>query len=142
MEPQTDHNPRQSLFSHRHEAEEAVNKDLSTSLSTNDRKDMLRMGKAQVFRRNFGLITAIAFASCVMSTWEILLATNLPALIHGGLPGLFWSMCWSYLGQFFVVISLAEMASMAPTSGGQYHCESWCTVETGKDNCLQQLRDF
>lgn len=37
------------------------------------------------------------------------------------MPGLFWSLCWSYTGQFFIVLSLAEMASMAPTAGGQYH---------------------
>src|SRR5947207_1947426 len=30
-------------------------------------------------------------------------------------------MCWAYIGQFFIVLSLAEMAAMAPTAGGQYH---------------------
>lgn len=37
------------------------------------------------------------------------------------MSGLFWSLCWAYTGQFFIVLSLAEMASMAPTAGGQYH---------------------
>jgi hypothetical protein len=84
-----------------------------------DRQDMQRVGRVQVFRRNFRLLSSICFASCVMSTWEVLLTASAPALIHGGL---FWSMCWSYLGQFFVVLSLAEMASMSPVSSGQYHC--------------------
>jgi choline transport protein len=32
----------------------------------------------------------------------------------GGLAGLFWSLVWCYAGQSFIVLSLAEMASMAP----------------------------
>ncbi len=56
-----------------------------------------------------------------MGTWEILLTANTQGLIAGGLAGLFWSLCWAYTGQFLVVLSLAEMAAMAPTAGGQYH---------------------
>ncbi|KAI9866914.1 MAG: hypothetical protein M1823_009143, partial [Watsoniomyces obsoletus] len=56
-----------------------------------------------------------------MGTWEILMTSNTQALLAGGSAGLFWSLCWSYTGQTFIVLSLAEMASMAPTAGGQYH---------------------
>ena len=84
-----------------------------------DQIDMRRMGKSQQFRRNFKLITTIAFTTCVLGTWEILLTANTQGLIAGGLAGLFWSLCWSYTGQFFIVLSLAEMAAMAPTAGGQ-----------------------
>ena len=48
-------------------------------------------------------------------------SANTQGLIAGGLSGLFWSLCWAYSGQFFIVLSLAEMAAMAPTAGGQYH---------------------
>ena len=89
--------------------------------SANDQRDMKRMGKKQEFVRNFRIFTSIAFTSCVMGTWEFLLATSQPALIAGGTAGLFWSMIWCYVGQAFIVLSLAEMASMAPTAGGQYH---------------------
>lgn len=34
---------------------------------------------------------------------------------------MFWSYVWVITGQFFIVLSLAEMSSMAPTAGGQYH---------------------
>ena len=56
-----------------------------------------------------------------MGTWEILLTVSTPALVAGGSAGLFWSLVWVYIGQAFVVLSLAEMASMAPSAGGQYH---------------------
>ncbi|KAK5134732.1 hypothetical protein LTR08_006107 [Meristemomyces frigidus] len=85
-----------------------------------DRKQMCRMGKKQELRRNFRIISTIGFTTCVMGTWEILLTANSQGLTAGGLAGLFWSLVWCYIGQFFVVMSLAEMASMAPTAGGQY----------------------
>lgn len=89
--------------------------------TTHDQLDMKRMGKKQEFRRNFRFMTTVGFTCCVMGTWEILLTSNTQALLAGGSAGLFWSVCWAYLGQAFVVLSLAEMASMAPTAGGQYH---------------------
>ncbi len=49
------------------------------------------------------------------------MTSNTQALLAGGSAGLFWSLVWAYSGQTFIVLSLAEMASMAPTSGGQYH---------------------
>lgn len=42
-------------------------------------------------------------------------------LTDGRLSGLIWSYVWMFVGFSFVMASLAEMASMAPTSGGQYH---------------------
>ncbi|EKM57693.1 uncharacterized protein PHACADRAFT_88705 [Phanerochaete carnosa HHB-10118-sp] len=95
--------------------------DTIAQASANDQRDMKRMGKEQEFSRNFRIITSIAFTSCVMGTWEILIATSTPALVAGGTAGLFWSIIWSYVGQTFIVLSLAEMSSMAPTAGGQYH---------------------
>lgn len=71
-----------------------------------------RMGKRQELRRKFQMLSAIGFTSCVMGTWEILLTANTLVLVNGGLAGLFWSLIWSHVGQFFVVLSLAEMASM------------------------------
>ncbi|KJZ69917.1 hypothetical protein HIM_10702 [Hirsutella minnesotensis 3608] len=100
---------------------ESLDEDLLDRYTSNDRRDMRRMGKKQEFRRNFRLISTIGFTTCVMGTWEIILVSNTPGLKAGGLSGLFWSLCWAYVGQFFIVLSLADMASMAPTAGGLYH---------------------
>src|ERR1700735_2260033 len=48
-------------------------------------------------------------------------SANTQGLIDGGLAGLFWTYMWTFLGFGIVMMSLAEMASMAPISGGQYH---------------------
>ena len=38
-----------------------------------DRRDMITLGKKQVLRRNFGLITMLGFGSTVICSWEIVL---------------------------------------------------------------------
>ncbi|RAQ73426.1 amino acid transporter [Aspergillus flavus] len=98
-----------------------VSDEVKKGFTVQDQRDMHRMGKKQELRRNFRLISTIGFTTCVMGTWEILLTTNTQGLKAGGRPGLFWSLIWAYVGQTFIVLSLAEMSSMAPTAGGQYH---------------------
>ncbi|KXS96323.1 hypothetical protein AC578_9373 [Pseudocercospora eumusae] len=71
-------------------------------------------------QRNFRLISTIFFTSLVTGTWEALLAANSMALTNGGTAGFFWSMIWCYIGQLFIVLSLAEMSSMVPVAGGPY----------------------
>lgn len=56
-----------------------------------------------------------------MGTWEALLGTIALALGNGGPSGLLYTYLASYIGFTAVIASMAEMASMAPTSGGQYH---------------------
>ncbi len=56
-----------------------------------------------------------------MSTWEIALMTSSFGLINGGKAGLVWGYFIVWMGYLLVFASIAEMASMAPTSGGQYH---------------------
>ncbi|GJN66050.1 hypothetical protein PLICBS_000066 [Purpureocillium lilacinum] len=92
-----------------------------TGHTSNDERDMQRMGKKQEFQRNFRMLSTIGFTICVTGTWTILLTSNTQGLTAGGMAGLFWSLVWSHVGQFFIVLSLAEMASIAPTAGGQYH---------------------
>ncbi len=45
-------------------------------------------------------------------------------LVNGGPAGLIWSFIWTLVGFMPVILSLAEMSSMAPTAGGQYHWAS------------------
>ncbi|KAF2203201.1 amino acid transporter [Delitschia confertaspora ATCC 74209] len=89
--------------------------------TTADKHDMRRMGKRQETRRNFRSITILGFVMVILSTWEAQLATAVFGLSNGGTAGLIWGYFAVFIGFGFVVASMAEMASMAPTSGGQYH---------------------
>ena len=79
------------------------------------------MGRVQELRRNLTFITMLGFGSTLICTWEVVMANILPALTNGGTAGFFWGWILVTIGFFLVYASLSKMASMAPTSGGQYH---------------------
>ncbi|RDW56626.1 hypothetical protein BP5796_13091 [Coleophoma crateriformis] len=92
-----------------------------TGFTKNDQHDMYRMGQIQELRRSYRPLSALSFATVLTAIWEYLMMANTQGLTDGGLAGLFWSYIWTFVGFGFVILSLAEMASMAPISGGQYH---------------------
>ncbi|KAI4658087.1 uncharacterized protein J4E79_007068 [Alternaria viburni] len=86
-----------------------------------DESDMDRMGKLQELRRQFKFLTIFGFAVLLGSTWEYALIGIGISLYNGGAAGGIWLLVVVCFGMFFVTLSLAEMVSMAPTAGGQYH---------------------
>ncbi|RBR18918.1 uncharacterized protein FIESC28_05840 [Fusarium coffeatum] len=86
-----------------------------------DHLDMQRLGKKQQFKRTFSLWSSIGFVAIYMATWEFVLISLAPGFTNGGYAGVFWCFVTTTIAYSAVVASLAEMASMAPTSGGQYH---------------------
>ncbi|KAF7508236.1 hypothetical protein GJ744_009533 [Endocarpon pusillum] len=87
-----------------------------------DQHDMKVLGRTQELRRNFGFISIVGFGSTLICTWEFILAASVTgSLTNGGTAGLVWGYTLVVIAFFLVYASLAEMASMAPTSGGQYH---------------------
>lgn len=85
-----------------------------------DAWDMRRMGRSQELRRNFKSLSVLGLATTTMSTWVALLLANAFSLTNGGLAGTVWLYLATWILTFSLGASLAEMASMAPTSGGQY----------------------
>ncbi|KAL9593955.1 MAG: hypothetical protein Q9219_007293 [cf. Caloplaca sp. 3 TL-2023] len=86
-----------------------------------DAYDMKRMGKAQSFQRNFATYSTLGFSMVLMSSWETQLATATFGLTNGGTAGAIYIYIATFFGFGLAIISMAEMASMAPTAGGQYH---------------------
>ena len=98
---------------------------------------MAEQGKRQRFNRNFGFISMLGFTTTsrykflcanryrltqpVMCTWEAVFFANFTAMINGGSPTLIYGFILCFFGTLATAASLAEMASFAPTSGGQYH---------------------
>jgi hypothetical protein len=52
--------------------------------TSDDTRDMIRMGKMQETRRNFHRITILEFCMVILSTWEAILSTSVFALANGG----------------------------------------------------------
>ncbi|KAL4803705.1 amino acid/polyamine transporter I [Aspergillus unguis] len=86
-----------------------------------DQYDMNAMGRVQVLRRNFRFVSILGFACTLICTWEVLLTLLASVLTDGGTAGLIWGFIIVTAGFSLVFASIAEIASMSPTSGGQYH---------------------
>lgn len=106
-----------------------------------DRHEMSMLGKKQVLRRQFKFSTMVGirtcyfnyasadvrylklgFASTVMVAWEFVLIVAPFGLTDGGTPAVFWGVLLSPCVLLPVYASLAEVASMSPTAGGELHC--------------------
>ena len=96
-----------------------------------DIRDMKRMGRSQELIRYFGLWKSTAFVCVAMVSWELSIFTINQGLVGGGRAGLIWSFIWSFFGYLPVFLTMAEMSSICPISGSQYHWvsefapESW-----------------
>ncbi|KAM3434969.1 hypothetical protein MY4824_005122 [Beauveria thailandica] len=101
--------------------DEQLRKDLVKYGNDDDKRDMARMGKIQEMRRNFKSLTVLGFCAILMCSWESLLSTASLALTNGGSAGLIYTWLIAWVGFNAVYASMAEMASVAPTTGGQYH---------------------
>ncbi|KAK3353305.1 amino acid permease [Lasiosphaeria hispida] len=86
-----------------------------------DEQEMRMLGRTQQLNRNFKFISTLGFACTLMSTWEISLMTSFFSLLNGGTAGMIWGYLIVWVGYLLVFASMAEMASISPTSGGQYH---------------------
>lgn len=93
----------------------------ATKSSHDDIAGMRRMGKDQQLVRAFRQLSITSFVALATATWEIGLFIISPALIDGGRAGLLWSALWCWIGFAPIYLSMAEMASMAPIAGAQYH---------------------
>lgn len=75
----------------------------------------------------------MAFACTQIASWEVL-ASALPIILtNGGTAGLLWGFIIVFTGNLMVYLSIAELVSMAPTAGGQYHWVSeWAPEKAQK----------
>ncbi|KAG9769434.1 Choline transport protein [Exophiala dermatitidis] len=91
----------------------------------NDEELLAALGHKQELRREFSLWSLGALCLCLMATWEALSSAVAAALVSGGAPCLFYNYIISFMGTLATACSLAEIASIWPTAGGQYH---WVAV--------------
>ncbi|KAH8705814.1 amino acid/polyamine transporter I [Talaromyces proteolyticus] len=93
----------------------------TTTSSIKDDNTLMRLGKTPVLKRTFGFMAVLGFSCTVLITWEGALVVFTSALLNGGTAGVIWSFLVDWLGTLSVFSAIAEIASMAPVAGGQYH---------------------
>lgn len=79
------------------------------------------LGKKEVLKRRFGLLSIFSFATCELITWETVLALFSQGLNNGGPAGLVYGFLIAWLSTLSVYVVISELASMAPIAGGQYY---------------------
>lgn len=106
-----------------------------TKSTHKDLAGMHRMGKDQQLIRHFRLISMLCFVGIATAAWEIGLFILTPGLVDGGRAGLIYNTLWNFIGFGPVYLSMAEMASMAPIAGAQYHWvrQTDCCGKTATD---------
>lgn len=101
--------------------ESLPNHEIATKSTPADLSAMHRMGKSQQLIRNFRYFSITSFVALATASWEIGLFVFTPGLVDGGRAGLIYNTLWNFIGFGPVYLSMAEMASMAPICGAQYH---------------------
>ncbi|OAA47142.1 amino acid permease 2 [Metarhizium rileyi] len=86
-----------------------------------DARNMRRMGRSQELIRHFRSWSMVSFVAIATSAWELSLFGITPGLTDGGRPVLVYAFLWNFVGFVPVYLSMAEMASIAPIAGAQYH---------------------
>ncbi|KAJ3495730.1 hypothetical protein NLG97_g3179 [Lecanicillium saksenae] len=86
-----------------------------------DSEQLARLGKKSVLKRNFGFMSILGFSCTILITWEATLVLSAQGLANGGYAGVVYGYLIVWIGNISVFTTLSELASMAPTSGGQYH---------------------
>ncbi|KAF2167695.1 hypothetical protein M409DRAFT_65823 [Zasmidium cellare ATCC 36951] len=82
---------------------------------------MARVGRKQELKRQFSPLAMIGFSMVMAVTWQATLFVTTFSLPNGGPAGAVIMYLFTAVGLTFTSLSLAEMASIAPTAGGQYH---------------------
>ncbi|MCJ1426354.1 hypothetical protein MMC29_004257, partial [Sticta canariensis] len=107
-----------------------------------DAAALKKAGKNPVLRarqdpRNFNLMSMFGFSCLILGTWQgaLVYVSKVDGIepdqdsccpnFCGGPAGLMDSFLVVWAGTFATFVSLAELASMAPTAGGQYH---WVSI--------------
>lgn len=84
-----------------------------------DQKDMWRLNKKQELRRNFRFLSIFGYSLILVNGWVLAIIGVIAPLTNGGTAGAIWGYLIVICGLFLSTLSMAEMASMAPTAGGQ-----------------------
>ncbi|CAF3929647.1 unnamed protein product, partial [Rotaria sp. Silwood1] len=92
----------------------------NNSLSDEDGRRIVELGYEPVFKREFGRLSSFSFAFSISGLYATIATTFIYGLQAGGAPALVW--CWLIAGSgcMCIALSVAELVSAYPTSGGLY----------------------
>ncbi|KAJ5162885.1 amino acid/polyamine transporter I [Penicillium coprophilum] len=75
----------------------------------------------QHLERYLNFFSSVAFSACLLASWETAGGSLLSGLYNGGPAAIVYGIILTTLGNLTIACSLAELASIHPTAGAQYH---------------------
>jgi len=91
------------------------------SIASEDKTVMAQMGKRQQLKRRFNIFSIFGLSMTLLSSWEAIGASIGLGMTSGGPVSLVYGLMFTFCGTLACAASIAEMASMCPISGAQYH---------------------
>lgn len=109
-----------NVISHELSRERSLDRSIVQRMS--DQEVLANMGYKQEFTRSFSLISMLGFAFSILTCWSAVTGPLAVILIDGGPVTLVFGFIGVSILTIFVILSMGELASAFPVSGGQY---SW-----------------
>ncbi|ETN46173.1 uncharacterized protein HMPREF1541_00357 [Cyphellophora europaea CBS 101466] len=101
----------------------------NTSIAYEDQAVVDNQGR---LRRLFSFVQLLAFALTFMSSWEVV-AMNMGATFYnGGSRALVWGCFLVVIGSLSQALSMAELGSILPIAGAQYHWTDMLAPESSR----------
>ncbi|KIW68325.1 hypothetical protein PV04_04278 [Phialophora macrospora] len=88
---------------------------------TSDAAALEAAGKKEVLKREWNFWALLGMSLCTLCTWEATSALFAGAYSNGGPASVVYGFIVSVLGTLCIAGSFAEMASISPIAGAQYH---------------------
>ncbi|CAK7236672.1 hypothetical protein SBRCBS47491_009718 [Sporothrix bragantina] len=85
-------------------------------------------GHPDQLKRQYGLLRVAGAAITIDNAWVVLGSSISVSILNGGIPGILYGFMVATFYYTFIGLSLAELASALPSSGGIYH---WATMVSG-----------
>ncbi|KAJ5990782.1 amino acid/polyamine transporter I [Penicillium canescens] len=89
--------------------------------SGNGAYESVTLRQKQQLERYLNFFSSVAFSTCLLATWESAGGSLLSGLYNGGPAAIVYGIILSTVGNLAIACSLAELASLHPTAGAQYH---------------------
>ncbi|PLB47794.1 amino acid transporter [Aspergillus steynii IBT 23096] len=90
-----------------------------------ERNSSVSVGTAAELQKRFSSASIFAVCVTLMATWEAMGGSFSGGLVAGGLVALLYGYVLALVGTVAMCLSLAELASLCPTSAGQIH---WAAI--------------
>lgn len=114
--------------------------DESVGVSSDEDADLKRLGLQSPTKRDIGLLEIIGLGWNICNSWSAVAVTLSISIASGGPVTLLYGIILIFVLGGACALSMAEIASVYPTAGGQYHWTSILAPERSSRVLVRSMR--